>query len=231
MEIEKGVLYVVGTPIGCLDDLTVRALFVLKGVDCIACEDTRTASKLLNRYEVKVPLIAYHEHNELMQVSPLIEKLRSGESIALISDAGIPTISDPGFRIIRECRKQMIDVIPIPGASAVMTALSVSGLPTDCFSFFGFLPPKASARKTFFERHRNDQETLVLYESCLRIEKFLNDLIAVLGEERTIFIGREMTKMHETYLAGSVKDVRERLLSRSKKGEFVVLIAKEDFAL
>lgn len=224
-------LYVVGTPIGNRGDLSARASEVLRRVSLIACEDTRSARKLLDPLEISTPLVSYHEHNEEAQAARLAGQIAEGSSIALITDAGMPAISDPGFRIVRECRRNSLAVHAVPGPSALTTALSVSGLPTDRFFYFGFLPPKSAARRRCFEEHRSLDATLVFYESTHRIEKFLDDVVAILGADRMICVARELTKLFETVHTGRASDVRDLLKTRSSKGEFVVLIAKSDYTL
>lgn len=224
-------LYVVGTPIGNRSDLSARAADVLHSVSLIACEDTRSARKLLDPLGIRAPLVAYHEHNELEQTEHLAGQIADGASVALISDAGMPAISDPGFRLVRCCRVRDLPVIAVPGPTALTTALAVSGLPTDRFFFFGFLPPKSAARRRCFEEHRDLGATLVFYESTHRILKFLDDVLAVLGPDRIVSVARELTKLFETVHTGRAEVVRERLHTRSSKGEFVVMIAKADYEL
>ncbi|HEU5078400.1 MAG TPA: 16S rRNA (cytidine(1402)-2'-O)-methyltransferase [Opitutaceae bacterium] len=224
-------LYVVATPIGNLADLSERARSILAQVDCIACEDTRTTGAMLTRLGIHRPLVAYHEHNEQEAGERLAEEIASGKSIALVSDAGTPAISDPGFRLVRACRRRNLDVVPVPGANAVIAVLSASGLPTNGFLFAGFLPPKTSARTAFLEKYRDFEYTLAVYESCHRIDKFADEIVAVLGDARVVAIAKEVTKLHETFLIGTAKDVRARLAKTSLKGEFVVLIAPADFVL
>lgn len=227
-----GHLYVVATPIGNLGDISYRALEVLRNVDLIACEDTRVTKKLLTLLNIPSrPTLSYRDENEIEQTENLISQLENGKIIALVSDAGTPTISDPGFRIVRACRKNHIPVVPIPGPSAFISALSVSGLPTDTILYKGFLPPKSAARKRFFEENKEFKGTLALYESSHRIDKFMDELLDVFGPERIICIGREITKLHETFLVGKASQVFQTFNERSKKGEFVVLIAAKDFLL
>lgn len=231
--LQPGTLYVVSTPIGNLGDTTTRTVDSLRSVDAIACEDTRVTGKLLKHLGVEPhpPLRSYRDENEQVATPGLLAELQSGKVIALVADAGTPTISDPGFRLVRACRAAKVPVIPVPGPTAAVAALSVSGLPTDQFLFLGFLPPKKAARLRCFENHKKADYTLVFYESTHRIEKFLDDLKSVLGPERNIFIGREISKLHETYLSGTVAEVRAALSQRSSKGEFVVCIAREGFSL
>lgn len=228
---EPGTLYVVATPIGNLADFTERAISILRKVDCIACEDTRSSSPLLKRFEIDRQLVAYHEHNEKSLAPQLADRLANGESIALISDAGTPAISDPGFRLVRECAKRKLKVCPVPGANAAIALLSASGLPTNGFLYVGFLPPKSAARKRFFEEHKDFKYSIVVYESCHRIEKFLNDAEETLGSDRTICLGREITKRFETIISGTIPEIKERMKTASKKGEFVVVIAPDGYEL
>ncbi len=218
-----GRLYVVSTPIGNLEDVTIRAIEVLKRVDAIACEDTRHAKKFLQRYGIDKPLISYFEGNESRRASQLIEMLKEGKDIALISDAGTPTISDPGYRVVRMAREEGIEVIPVPGPSAIIAALSVSGLPTDRFIFEGFLPKKEGRRRKRLEELSGFEGTIVLYESPHRIERTLREILEIMGDRR-VFIGREMTKVHEEYIFGWLSDVVGRVKPR---GEFVIVISKE----
>ncbi len=226
-----GHLYVVATPIGNLADLTARARAILGAVDLVACEDTRTTGALLTRLGLHRELVAYHEHNEAEAAERLADQLAAGRSVALVSDAGTPALSDPGFRLVRACRRRGLPVVPVPGPCALTAVLSAAGLPTNGFLFAGFLPPKASARTAFLERYRDFDYTLALYESCHRIDKFAAEIVATLGPDRVVCIAREVTKLHETFLVGRAADVSERLLKGSLKGEFVVLIAPADFTL
>ncbi len=228
----SGVLYVVATPIGNLSDLSPRAVSVLKGADAILCEDTRTSRKLLTRWDIPADsLHPYHEHNEKELAPRLTDRIAAGARLAMISDAGTPGLSDPGFRIVRECRRRGLPVIPIPGPNAAVASLCASGLPTDAFFFAGFLPPKKAARQRFFEAYRNFPHTVCLYESCHRIEKCLADIVSTLGPDRTVAVCKELTKLHEKWLVGKSGEVLEKLQSLSRKGEFVVLIASADYDL
>ncbi len=226
-----GHLYVVATPIGNLADLTDRARSILGGADWVVAEDTRTTGALLSRLGISRRLTAYHEHNEAEAAERLAGMLEAGQSLALVSDAGTPGVSDPGFRLVRACRRRGIPVVPVPGPSALVAALSASGLPTNGFLFAGFLAPRSAARLAFFERHRGFGYTIVLYESCHRIGKAVDDLVATLGPARVICVAREITKLHETFLAGAAGDVRARLAASSHRGEFVLLVAPEGFEL
>jgi 16S rRNA (cytidine1402-2'-O)-methyltransferase len=228
---QPGHLYVVATPIGNLADLTDRARAILGTVDLIACEDTRTTGALLNRLGLHKELVAYHEHNETAAAERLSAQLAAGKSVAVVSDAGTPGLSDPGFRLVRACRRRNLPVIPVPGPSALIAVLSASGLPTNGFLFVGFLPPKSAARIAFFEKHRDFDYTLALYESCHRIDKAIDELVATLGPDRTVCVAKEVTKLHETFFVGRAGEVQARLAKASLKGEFVLLIAPKDFEL
>lgn len=216
-----GNLYTIATPIGNLDDITFRAINTLKEVDVIACEDTRHTLKLLNHYEINKPLVSYHQHSKVSKIDHLIEDLKSGKNIAIVTDAGTPGISDPGQVLISKAVEEGIKVIPIPGPSAVITALSAAGVPTDSFVFLGFLPHK-KGRKTLIESLKEEKRTIVFYESPHRIEKLLGELKEVLGN-RQIVVARELTKMFEEILKGTVEEVQGRL--KTIKGEFVVIIS------
>jgi 16S rRNA (cytidine1402-2'-O)-methyltransferase len=213
--------------------MTVRAIDTLTQAQAIACEDTRVTGKLLSKLNIEktTPLISYREENEKHMAVELANRIEAGEQIVLISDAGMPAISDPGFRLVRECRKRGLKVTAAPGLTAATTALALSGLPSDGFLYVGFLPPKSAARKRFFESKRNFEYTIIVYESCHRIGKFINDLVATLGDKRCISVGRELTKLHETIHTGPAAQVRDRVAKGSQKGEFVVCIAKEGFEL
>jgi 16S rRNA (cytidine1402-2'-O)-methyltransferase len=228
---QPGHLYVVATPIGNLADLTDRARAILGSVDLVACEDTRTTGALLTRFGLHRELAAYHEHNEAEVADRLAEFIANGKSVAVVSDAGTPGLSDPGFRLVRACRRRGLPVVPVPGPSALTAVLSAAGLPTNGFLFVGFLPPKSSARLAFLNKYREFDYTLALYESCHRIDKFAAEIVEVLGPGRVICIAREVTKLHETFLVGLAADVQAKLNAGSLKGEFVVLIAPNDFTL
>lgn len=228
---QRGHLYVVATPIGNLADLTERARALLAAVDGIACEDTRTTGAMLTRLGIHRPLIAYHDHNELEAAERLAEELSAGKSLALVSDAGTPAISDPGFRLVRACRRRGLPVVPVPGPCALTAVLSASGLPTNGFLFVGFLPAKSAARIMFLQKYQGFEYTVVLYESCHRIDKFIDEIVLNLGEQRVISVAKEVTKLHETFLVGAAGEVRARLAKMSLKGEFVLLIAPADFVL
>lgn len=226
-----GHLYVVATPIGNLSDITSRAVSLLATCDIIACEDTRTTGILLSRLDLKKTTISYHEHNEKEKSGQIADLLQTGKSVCLVSDAGTPAISDPGFRLVRECRNRKLPVVPVPGPSALTAVLSASGLPTNGFLYVGFLPAKSAARRRFLEAHRDFPYTVCLYESCHRIVKMLNDILATLGPDRTICLAKEVTKLHETFVVGRSSDVAKRLETMSTKGEFVLLIAPEGYLL
>ncbi|MEY4940913.1 MAG: hypothetical protein RIQ93_2648 [Verrucomicrobiota bacterium] len=228
---QPGHLYVVATPIGNLADLTERARAILGAVDLVACEDTRTTGGLLSRLGLRKDLIAYHEHNEVEMAERLAGQLAAGQSVALVSDAGTPALSDPGFRLVRACRRRGLPVVPVPGPSALIAVISASGLPSNGFLFVGFLPAKSAARIAFLEKHRAFEYTLALYESCHRIDKAVDEIVATLGEQRVICVAKEVTKLHENFLVGAAAEVRSRLAKTSLRGEFVLLIAPGDYAL
>ncbi|NNE46223.1 MAG: 16S rRNA (cytidine(1402)-2'-O)-methyltransferase [Rhodothermales bacterium] len=217
-------LYIVPTPIGNLQDITLRALDVLKQVDLIACEDTRTSGKLLSHYGITTRRISYHDHNERTRTPHLIARMKAGASIALISDAGTPGISDPGFYLVRECHRHDVVVVPLPGPSAVLPALVASGIPSERFVFEAFLPPK-KGRKARLQEIAAETRTVVFYESPHRILKTLAELEELCGPERPIAVARELTKKFEEVERGSIGGVRQTLMTRTKqKGEFVVVI-------
>jgi len=226
-----GHLYVVATPIGNLADLTDRARAILGAVDLVACEDTRTTGAMLTRLGLRRELVAYHEHNELEAAGKLADLVAAGKSVAVVSDAGTPALSDPGFRLVRACRRRGLPVVPVPGPSALTAVLSASGLPTNGFLYVGFLPSKSAARIGFFEKHREFDYTLALYESCHRIDKAVDEIVATLGPARVVCVAKEVTKLHETFLVGPAGEVQARLAKTSLKGEFVLLIAPAAFVL
>jgi len=222
-------LYLVATPIGNLEDITLRALRVLKEVDLIACEDTRQTLKLLSHYGIQTRLVSYHEHNEMTKAAELVVDLEGGAKIALVSDAGMPGISDPGFRLITLAIRHHVPVIPIPGASAFLAALVASGLPTDSFRFGGFLPSKAGQRRKLLESVMDSPRTQVFYEAPHRLLDTLGDVVEVLGSNRHVVVAREVTKLHEEFLRGRVQDILDQLKSRGEvKGEITLLIAKPE---
>ena len=218
-----GILFIIGTPIGNLKDITFRAVEILKSVDLIACEDTRITKRLLNHYEIDTPTVSYHQHSKVGKIDFLINELKKGKSIALVSDAGTPGISDPGGMLVKAAVNEDIKVEPIPGPSAVVSALSISGLPTDRFLFLGFLPHK-KGRQTLIKQIKDSKYTIALYESVHRIEKLLNELE---GLDREIVVCRELTKKFETIYRGKPEEVLNKLQDDKIKGEFVVIISSK----
>src|SRR5947208_3501874 len=223
-----GTLYIVATPIGNLEDITYRAVRILKEADLIACEDTRQTRKLLDHYGIEKPAISYHEHNEAERARQLIDKLQQGLTIAQVSDAGMPGISDPGYRVVKLAIEHGIRVVPVPGSSAILTALAASGLPTDAFEFRGFLPAKSGQRRTALEHMRDLQHTMIVYEAPHRITETLEDIVVILGADRPVVIARELTKLHEEFIRGTASQVLERLHGREIKGEITLLIGKAE---
>ncbi|MFZ0479284.1 MAG: 16S rRNA (cytidine(1402)-2'-O)-methyltransferase [Terriglobales bacterium] len=222
-------LFLVATPIGNLEDITLRALRILKEVDMIACEDTRQTQKLLSHYGITTRTVSYHEHNEMTKAAELVVNLESGSRIALVTDAGMPGISDPGFRLITLAIRHHVPVVPIPGASAFLAALVASGLPTDAFRFSGFLPTKSGQRRKLLESVGESPRTQVFYEAPHRLLETLSDVCEVLGEDRHVVVAREVTKLHEEFLRGRAGEVLEQLKSRGEvKGEITLLIAKAE---
>jgi 16S rRNA (cytidine1402-2'-O)-methyltransferase len=225
----RGTLYLVATPIGNLEDITLRAVRVLKEVDLIACEDTRQTQKLLNHYAIATRTTSYHEHNEKTKSVELVEQMRQGASVALVTDAGMPGISDPGYRLITLAIEQGVAVVPVPGASAFLAALVASGLPTDSFQFGGFLSAKRGERRSVLEQIKSAAQTLVFYEAPHRIVETLTDIVELLGATRTIVVAREITKLHEEFLRGRAREVLEKLKARDAvKGEITLLISKAE---
>jgi 16S rRNA (cytidine1402-2'-O)-methyltransferase len=218
-----GILYIVPTPIGNLEDITLRALRVLKEAEWIAAEDTRHTQHLLAHFGLKTALTSYHDHNERDKARLLVERLRSGASIALVSDAGTPAISDPGYRIVVDAIRAGIEVVPLPGASALTTALSASGLPTGRFLFEGFLPAKAQERKAKLQTLRREAATLVFYEAPHRLLDSLAEMLKIFGD-REIAVARELTKVHEEFLRGKLREVVRALADRDIKGEIVIMV-------
>ncbi|WP_399359234.1 16S rRNA (cytidine(1402)-2'-O)-methyltransferase [Thiohalophilus thiocyanatoxydans] len=223
---ENSALYIVATPIGNLGDMSQRAVEILQQVALIAAEDTRHSARLLQHYAVSTPCVALHEHNEREQSSRLLQRLANGESVALISDAGTPLLSDPGFHLVQQARQQGIRVVPVPGPSAVIAALSVSGLPTDCFKFIGFLPAKSVARRQRLAALAAESCTLAFYESPHRIVESLTDMAHELGAARAAVLARELTKTFETVRSGTLAELGEFVSSdpNQQKGEIVVLV-------
>src|SRR5467141_2942202 len=222
-------LYLVGTPIGNLEDITLRAVRLLKEVDVIACEDTRQTQKLLNHYGITTRTISYHEHNEMTRSAELVKEMQEGASVALVTDAGMPGISDPGFRLISLTIRHQLPVVPIPGASAFLAALVASGLPTDSFRFSGFLPAKSGQRRKLLESVKDSPRTQVFYEAPHRLLETLSDVSEILGDARHVVIAREVTKIHEEFLRGRAREIFEQLKARGDvKGEITLLIAKPE---
>ncbi len=223
---QNGTLYVVSTPIGNLEDFSFRAVEVLRGVDLIASEDTRHSRPLLDRYGISGKLIAYHDHNEERAGERLLQQMMEGASVALISDAGTPLISDPGYSLVARCHAAGVRIVPVPGASALLAALAAAGLPTDRFSFEGFTPRTAAKRRACYEALVAEPRTLVFYESSHRILDSLEDAAAIFGESRTCALARELTKIHETILRGPLSEVLQRVREddNQRKGEFVIAL-------
>lgn len=229
MSIEKAILYVVATPIGNLGDVSTRAREVLAGVDCVAAEDTRHSGKLLNAFGINTPMVSLHEHNEQDVVPRLLARLQGGEAVALVSDAGTPLISDPGYHLVKAAHAAGIRVVPIPGPSALLAALSAAGLPTDHFVFEGFLPTKTSARRQRLQVLASDARTLVFYESPHRLLDCLQDMVSILGPDRHACLARELTKLHETVLPLSLGELAARVAvdADQQRGESVLVVAGE----
>ena len=218
-----GCLYLVGTPIGNLEDITLRALRILKEVDQIACEDTRHTQKLLSHYDIHKPLVSYHEHNELTRASELVLAMERGASIALVSDAGMPLVSDPGHRLVTLAIRHHIPVVPIPGPAALLASLSASGLPSEEFLFLGFLPARSGERQRALERLRIEDRTLIFYEAPHRISDTIADAVAILGD-RPACLAREVTKLHEEFRRGRLTEIFQTLNENPAKGEMTLVI-------
>ena len=224
-------LYIVATPIGNLEDITLRAVRILKEVDVIACEDTRQTQKLLNHYGITTRTTSYHEHNEITRSAELVKDIQEGASVALVTDAGMPGISDPGYRLITLAIRHHVPVVPIPGASAFLSALVASGLPTDSFRFNGFLPAKHGERRAALEAIKTSPRTQVFYEAPHRIVEALSDVVEILGSARHVVIAREVTKLHEEFLRGRAGEILETLGARDGvKGEITLLVGKAEEA-
>ena len=223
----SGTLFIVATPIGNLDDITFRAVETLKSVDLVLAEDTRHSQKILNHFNIKTPISAFHDYNEREKCNTVIDKLKQGDSIALISDAGTPLISDPGYILVSAAKKNSVNVVPIPGPSALITALSASGIPSDRFSFFGFLPSKQNARIKTLKTFASRPETIIVYESPKRIMATLTDMLFVFGEEREVCLAKELTKTFETILTTNISNLIDYISADPghQKGEFVLLIS------
>jgi 16S rRNA (cytidine1402-2'-O)-methyltransferase len=217
---------VVGTPIGNLEDVSYRAILTLKKVDFVICEDTRVTKRLLDRYGINRPLLSYHQHSKISRINEIIDRLKSGKSAAMVSDAGTPGISDPGGQLVAAARDEGVNVKVIPGPSALTAAISVSGLPMDKFIFIGFLPHK-KGRETLFKTIADSKTPIVFYESTHRIIKTLKSLSSALAEDRKVLLAKELTKMNENILSGSAKDILEEITMKSElaKGEFVVIVS------
>ncbi len=224
-EITGQTLYLVGTPIGNLGDMTMRGLEVLKGVDTIAAEDTRHTGKLLHHFQIKTPQISYHQHNEQQRIPELISQIQAGKSIALVTDAGMPGISDPGYLLVSACVAAGIRVIPIPGVTAVITVVSASGLPSDRFVFEGFLPAKGQERRDRLQSVSGDSRTLVFYESPHRLRQTLADFGETFGVDRQIVLGRELTKLHEEFWRGKIGAAIEHYTQVEPQGEYAIVVA------
>ncbi|MBD2532770.1 16S rRNA (cytidine(1402)-2'-O)-methyltransferase [Nostoc flagelliforme FACHB-838] len=222
---KPGTLYVVGTPIGNLEDITFRAVRILQTVDIIAAEDTRHTGKLLQHFQVKTPQVSYHEHNRTSRIPELLEHLVNNKAIALVSDAGMPGISDPGYELVKACIEAGISVVPIPGASAAITALSAAGLPTDRFVFEGFLPAKSQQRQEHLESLQTESRTLIFYESPHRLRDTLQDLALVWGSDRQIVLGRELTKLYEEFWRGTIAEAIAHYSQREPQGEYTLVVA------
>ncbi|MGF1482155.1 MAG: 16S rRNA (cytidine(1402)-2'-O)-methyltransferase [Cyanophyceae cyanobacterium] len=219
----SGTLYLVGTPIGNLEDITYRAVRVLQTADLIAAEDTRRTGKLLQHFQITTPQISYHEHNQAMRTAELLDRLRGGSAIALVTDAGMPGVSDPGYELVKACVEAGVTAIPIPGVTAAITALAASGLPTERFCFEGFLPAKGKARRDRLISLQNETRSLILYEAPHRLQQTLVDLADVLGGDRRLVLARELTKLHEEFWRGTVAQAIEQ--QRHPKGEFTLVVA------
>lgn len=224
-EPQPGTLYIVGTPIGNLEDITLRAIKILQNVNLIAAEDTRHTGKLLHHLQISTPQISFHGHNQVGRIPELLEKLTAQNSIALVSDAGMPGISDPGYELVKACVDAGIKVVPIPGVSASLTGLSASGLPTNRFIFDGFLAAKGQKRREHLQDLLQEFRTIILYEAPHRLRLTLEDLAQILGEDRQIVIARELTKIHEEFWRGSLKEAMEYYQDREPKGEYTLIIA------
>ena len=226
MQKETGKLFIVSTPIGNLEDITYRAVDTLKNVDLILAEDTRHSAKLISHFQISKKLIAFHDHNEKSQYMKIIEKLKDGLNIALISDAGTPLINDPGFNLVRSAKQENINVVPIPGPSSPIAALSASGLPADSFTFLGFVPTKDSDRINFLEKLKYSSETSIFFESPSRILKTTTLIKEIFGSKRNVCLAKEISKIHETIITGDIDEIIHYLEESSdhQKGEFVVLV-------
>ena len=223
---DKGQLFVIGTPIGNLEDITLRAISTLKNVDIILAEDTRNSKKILDAHNIDTKMMSYHDHSSEKEIKKIVDLLRNGKQLALISDAGTPTISDPGYGLIRDCIRNEIGIVPIPGVSSITAAMSISGLPSDSFTFVGFLPQKKGRLKKIKDLQKLDN-TIILFESPFRLEKTLNQLLEHLGD-RTTVVGRELTKLYEEVIRGNLSDIILHFSKSKIKGEIVIMIGKDD---
>ncbi|MDP8966899.1 MAG: 16S rRNA (cytidine(1402)-2'-O)-methyltransferase [Cyanobacteriota bacterium] len=226
-----GTLYVVGTPIGNLEDMTFRAVRILQSVDAIAAEDTRHTGRLLQHFQIKTPQLSYHEHNRNQRLPELLSQLSEGKAIALVTDAGIPGISDPGYELVNACIEAGVQVVPVPGASASLTALSAAGLPTDRFVFEGFLPASGKERQQRLESLPSEPRTLIFYESPHRLRVTLQDLADSLGKDRRIVLARELTKLHEEFWRGTIEEAIAHYTQQEPKGEFTLVVAGAQLAM
>jgi len=224
-----GCLYLVGTPIGNLEDITLRALRILKEADQIACEDTRHTQKLLTHHDIHKPLVSYHEHNEMTRAAELVMAMEQGAKIALVSDAGMPLVSDPGHRLVTLCLRHKIPVIPVPGPSALLASLSASGMPTEEFLFLGFLPARSGERRRAVERLRIEERTIILYEAPHRVAECLADALEILGD-RPACLAREVTKLHEEFVRGKLSEILATIEERPPRGEITLILGPPDAA-
>jgi 16S rRNA (cytidine1402-2'-O)-methyltransferase len=226
-QVPTGCLYLVGTPIGNLEDITLRALRILKEADQIACEDTRHTQKLLTHYDIHKPLVSYHEHNEFTRAPELVMAMEQGAKIALVSDAGMPLVSDPGHRLVTLCLRHHIPVVPIPGPSALLASLSAAGLPSEEFLFVGFLPARSGERRRALERLRIEERTIILYEAPHRVAECLAEALEILGD-RPACLAREVTKLHEEFLRGKLSEIVASLAERPARGEITLILGPPD---
>ncbi len=222
-----GCLYLVGTPIGNLEDITLRALRIFKEADQIACEDTRHTQKLLTHYDIHKPLVSYHEHNELTRAPELVMAMEEGAKIALVSDAGMPLVSDPGHRLVSLCLRHRIPIVPIPGPSALLASLSASGIPSEAFLFMGFLPARSGERRRALERLRIEDRTIILYEAPHRVAECVAEALEILGD-RPACLAREVTKLHEEFLRGKLSEIIAALEERPARGEITLILGPPD---
>lgn len=222
--VKTGTLYIVATPIGNLEDITYRAVRILEEADLIAAEDTRHSRKLLSRFAITTPLVSYHDHNERQRLDGLLQRLQGGEDVALISDAGTPCIADPGYRLVAACREAGLPVVPVPGPSALIAALSAAGVSTERFAFEGYLPQKAKARADLLKHLVGERRTLVFYEAPHRLTATLGDVLQIMGEQQPLVVARELTKLHEEFFRGTVAAALERFAAEPVRGELVLVL-------